>query len=86
MRRGDRRWDVILDRGQIIRLPAADGGRNPVNALERLIVRDTAQDLLARDITVFDMRLPGRPTYRLSDDATLELRRIRSLEQGVVTR
>ena len=81
-RRGERRWDVVLDRSQVIRLPDAAEGRDPVTALQRLIARDKAQDLFARDITIFDMRLPERPTLRLSQAATQEMLRIRSLESG----
>lgn len=85
-RRGDRRWDMVLDRGQVIRLPASATGSVPhapaVAALEHLLARDAAQDLFARDILVFDMRIAERPTLRLSADAALELRRIRAIEAG----
>jgi cell division protein FtsQ len=85
-RRGERRWDVVLDRGQVIRLPGAQpgaaAGASAVAALEHLIARDKAQDLFERDIALFDMRLPGRPTLRLTESATDELRRIRAIEAG----
>jgi cell division protein FtsQ len=62
---GERRWDVVLDRDQRIALPA----ENPVPALERVIALAEAQDLLARDLTVIDMRIRERPTIRLSQNA-----------------
>jgi cell division protein FtsQ len=75
-RRGERRWDVVLTRDQRILLPGAE----PVAALERLLAVDKARDLLARDVTHVDLRLPDRPTLRLSEGAMAELVRIRSLE------
>jgi cell division protein FtsQ len=70
---GERRWDVVLDRDQVIQLPQ-DGA---VDALGRVIVIDQSQDLLARDVTVVDMRLPDRPTVRLAAPAAEELRQSR---------
>ncbi|MGB3178055.1 MAG: cell division protein FtsQ/DivIB [Albidovulum sp.] len=66
---GERRWDLVLDRGQRVMLPEID----PVPALQRLIALDTAQDMLGRDLTVVDIRNPDRPTVRLggAGDETL---------------
>lgn len=75
---GARRWDAVLDREQRIQLPEAGA----VAALERVIALDQAQDLLERDLRAVDMRLPRRPTLRLADAATEELRRIRRIERG----
>ena len=50
-RMGERRWDVMLDRKQIIQLPVED----PVPALERVIALHSARDVLGRDVTVVDM-------------------------------
>ena len=66
VRIGDRRWDVVLDREQRILLPEDD----PVTALQRVIALQSSQDLLARDLTVVDMRNPARPTIRLAAPAT----------------
>lgn len=76
VRRGERRWDIVLTRGQRILLPE-DGA---VEALERLLALDEARDLLARDVTHVDLRLPHRPTLRLSETAMAELQRIRAAE------
>ncbi len=65
VRVGDRRWDVVLDRGQRILLPEDD----PVLALQRVIALDSAQDMMARDITLVDVRNPQRPTLRLGTAA-----------------
>lgn len=53
---GERRWDVVLDRGQRILLPE-DG---PVRALERAIAMDQAVDMLGRDVVAVDLRLAER--------------------------
>ena len=75
-RMGERRWDLVLDRNQRILLPE----QAPVAALERVIALSEAQDMLARDLTVIDMRNGQRPTIRIADSAIEELRRIRALE------
>ncbi|MCH8465170.1 MAG: cell division protein FtsQ/DivIB [Roseinatronobacter sp.] len=74
VRMGERRWDVVLDRDQRIRLPEAA----PVAALERVIALEQAQDLLSRDILVADMRNPARPVLQISAGAMETLRDIRS--------
>jgi len=78
VRVGERRWDLVLERGQRILLPE----ENPVGALEQVIALDQAQDLLMRDIITVDMRNPMRPTLRIAPPAVSELRRIRGLERG----
>jgi cell division protein FtsQ len=75
VRMGDRRWDVVLDRDQRIMLPE-DNARQ---ALERVIALEGAQELLTRDVLRVDMRLPARPTVRMSKDATEALWDIRQV-------
>lgn len=82
VRVSERRWDVVLDRDQRIMLPA----EGAVAALERVLALDAAQDLLARDISVVDLRDATRPTIRLSQPAMAELHRIRSQASGVQNR
>jgi cell division protein FtsQ len=65
VRMGERRWDMVLDRDQRILLPEAD----PVAAMQRVIALNHAQDMLARDISVVDMRNGARPTIRLNQPA-----------------
>lgn len=75
VRMGERRWDMVLDRDQRILLPA----ENPVAALETLLARNTAEDLLARDLAAVDLRDPARPVLRLAPHALIEARRARGL-------
>jgi cell division protein FtsQ len=73
-RMGQRRWDLVLDRDQRILLPE----ENPILALERVIALNSAQDMLARDLTRIDMRNAKRPTIRIADSAIQALRQIRA--------
>jgi len=75
---GQRRWDVALDRDQRLMLPE----RDPVQALERIIGLDQAQDLLARDIEVVDMRLEKRMTLRLGEEALLGSQDVIQMKTG----
>ncbi len=78
VRMGERRWDVVLDRDQVIRLPETD----PVAALNRVMVLQRAEGLLERDLRVVDMRDPRRPILRLSEHAMAELARLRAMITG----
>jgi cell division protein FtsQ len=78
VRMGERRWDVVLDRDQVIRLPEAD----PVAALRRVMALDATEGLLARDVTVVDMRDPDRPMLRLTEHAQAELARLHEIIKG----
>ncbi len=81
VRVGERRWDVVLDGEQRIMLPE----KQAVFALEQVLALNQAQDLLARNLTAIDMRTPLRPTLRLGENATEELRRIKGIEMGEAT-
>lgn len=78
VRIGERRWDVVLDRGQRIMLPAD----SPVSALERVIAVSEVRDLLERDVAAVDMRLSARATVRMSESAVQEWWRIRHINGG----
>jgi cell division protein FtsQ len=78
VRMGARRWDIVLDRDQRILLPATGA----VTALERVIALEGAQDVLSRDVASIDMRLSGRPTVKMNNNATIELWRIRQLPES----
>ncbi|MCH8952387.1 MAG: cell division protein FtsQ/DivIB [Proteobacteria bacterium] len=73
IRVGERRWDLELDRGLTIKLPASGA----VAALSRIMALQYGEELLDRDIAVIDMRLPERPTLRMKPEAaeTLQIRR-----------
>lgn len=66
VRIGERRWDIVLDRDQRILLPET----SPIEALERVIALDGAQDILSRDIRRVDLRIGARPTVKMSAYAT----------------
>ena len=72
----ERRWDLVLDRDQRVLLPE----KNPVQALERLLALDHAQDLMNRDILTVDLRSDHRPTLRLTPNALAEARRAQGIE------
>lgn len=74
VRVGARRWDVVLDRDQRIRLPE----QGAMQALERALALDDAQDLLARDVLAVDLRNPTRPILHVSPGAIETLRAIRN--------
>ncbi len=69
---GERRWDMVLDRGQRILLPA----NGPVAALERAIALNQADDMLGRDISVVDLRDGTRPVVRVGIPAQNKIRAI----------
>lgn len=73
VRMGERRWDVVLDRDQRIMLPE----EGAVQALERVIALERAQEILTRDVARVDMRLAQRPTVRMNEEATREWWHIR---------
>jgi cell division protein FtsQ len=73
---GERRWDVVLDRDQRVMLPED----NPVQAMERLLALDQAQDIMNRDILTVDLRSDHRPTLRLTPNALADLRRAQGIE------
>ncbi len=70
VRRGERRWDLVLDHDQRILLPE----EGAVVALEAVVARDRAEDMLGRDMSVVDLRNPARPVVRLGLDARNTIR------------
>lgn len=70
---GERRWNLVLDKDQVVYLPEQDA----VSALQRVAAMEQAMHLFARDISVVDLRDPERLTVRKRDinEAAL-LRRI----------
>lgn len=78
VRMGGRRWDLVLDRDQVIRLPEED----PAEALGRVMAMQVGEGLLERDLTVVDMRDPRRPMLRLTAHSMGELARLRRMATG----
>ncbi|WP_374299734.1 cell division protein FtsQ/DivIB [Paracoccus sp. (in: a-proteobacteria)] len=73
VRKGERRWDLVLDHGQKIMLPA----EGAVIALQAAMALDRSQDMLGRDITTIDLRNPSQPVLRLGIDARNTIRTAR---------
>lgn len=63
---------------QRIKLPAAGAEQ----ALARVLALNAAEDLLEREVIAVDMRLPDRPTLRLSPRAVAQLLRLRAIQEG----
>ena len=61
----ERRWNLRLKNGVDVRLPETA----VAGALDALARLDREKNLLSRDITAVDLRLPDRVTVRLSDAA-----------------
>jgi cell division protein FtsQ len=61
----ERRWNLKLKNGLDVRLPEADVPR----ALDTLAELDRDKQLISRDITAIDLRLPDRVSVHLSDEA-----------------
>ena len=68
VRVADRRWNLMLDNGVEVRLPET-GADAALAELDDLTVK---QGLMARDITLVDLRLADRVVVRLSDRAALQ--------------
>ncbi|TPE50168.1 cell division protein FtsQ/DivIB [Amaricoccus solimangrovi] len=78
VRIGERRWDLVLDRGQVIRLPEAE----PEAALKHAMALETGQKLLEREVTTLDLRDPRRPMLGLTPYGKDELARVRAEAAG----
>ncbi len=65
VRVGERRWDIVLDRDMVIKLP----GVGSIEALSLIMALHYGEELLDRDIGVIDLRLPGRPALRMMPGA-----------------
>lgn len=60
---GERRWNITLDNMVQVMLPEEDAAA----ALKTLAELDRAQQLLSRDVSVIDLRLPDRMVVRLAN-------------------
>jgi cell division protein FtsQ len=65
VRVADRRWDLHLHNGLIVKLPE----RGEAQALAELAAMDRDQDIFDRDIAAIDMRLADRITIRLTPES-----------------
>jgi cell division protein FtsQ len=60
----NRRWNVVLDNGVEIMLPAED----PADALIQAVALDDGHGVFSREIAAIDMRLPSRLVFRLTEE------------------
>jgi len=67
---GQRRWNLVLDREQVIYLPEA-GAKT---ALLRLMAIEATQEILGKDISIVDLRDAKKPVLRLGAFAASDLR------------
>ena len=66
---GQRRWNIIMKTGQIIMLPEND----PAKTVQKILILDQAEQILSREIAVFDFRLPSRITLRIPTDEHFQI-------------
>lgn len=78
VRMGERRWDLVLDRDQVVKLPEAD----PAAALRKVMALEATGEVLKRDVAVVDMRDPARPIMRLTERALAEVKRLKAGKTG----
>jgi cell division protein FtsQ len=62
---GQRRWTLQMGSGVEVELPEVDA----VNTLKRLAEIERQSKILEKDVISIDLRIPGRITARLSEDA-----------------
>jgi cell division protein FtsQ len=60
-----RRWNLTLDNGVVVKLPE----ENPLQALKNLAGLEQSAKVLEKDILAVDMRMSDRASFRLSEQA-----------------
>ena len=65
---GQRRWTLQMDSGIEVELPEID----PVGTVKRLADIERQSRILEKDVLSVDLRIPGRITARLSEDAAAQ--------------
>lgn len=65
---GQRRWTLQMDSGVEVELPELDA----VETLARLVEIERQSKILEKDVISIDLRIPGRITARLSEDAAAQ--------------
>lgn len=87
VRIADRRWDLHLNNGVIVRLPEED----TASAVAELARLDSERNLLSRDLAAIDMRLADRIAIRLTPESLEErkemveerARKLKAMEKNV---
>ena len=65
---GQRRWTLQMESGIEVQLPEID----PVDTMKRLADIERQSHILEKDVLAIDLRIPGRITARLSEDAAAQ--------------
>ncbi len=65
---GQRRWTLQMDSGVEVELPELDA----LETLARLVEIERQSKILEKDVISIDLRIPGRITARLSEDAAAQ--------------
>ena len=65
---GRRRWTLQMDSGVEVELPELDA----IETLARLVEIERQSKILEKDVISIDLRIPGRITARLSEDAAAQ--------------
>ena len=78
VRIGERRWDIILDRNQVIKLPED----YPFKAIKKALSLQKGRRVLDRDILYLDLRNIKRPTLGLTEETSQDLREMRNIVRG----
>lgn len=68
VRVGQRRWDAIIEDGPRIMLPASGAAE----AIAYVATLDVSEKLLERDLVQIDLRIPRRPTLRLTPESVIQ--------------
>ena len=79
VRIGERRWDIVLDRNQKIKLPEG----NPINAIRKVLLLQNSKGILDRAVTHLDLRDDSRPFLGLTKKAFSDLKSMRNITQEV---
>lgn len=82
MFRSERRWDILLDNLITVKLPE----RKVREALTELVLLESENDILSKDLVSIDMRLPDRLVMRLSDDAMVNRQAVLKRRKEIKTK
>ena len=82
MLRSERRWDILLDNLVTVKLPE----RKVRDALTELVLLESENDILSKDLVSIDMRLPDRLVMRLSDDAMVNRQAVLKRRKEIKTK
>jgi cell division protein FtsQ len=74
----ERRWNLRLKNGMDVQLPEED----PALALERLVQLDRSRELLTRDLTTIDLRVPDRVSVTPTNEAAEALKQKTAKRKG----